>query len=166
MFAYGNVLAVVAIVFVSIVGGSRVAPMLSHTGRWFFATLVPSSIPYTVGQFGQEGEWGPLWMQYHLCDLVYGSWGVAIGMCIVWTGGRCIGVDFSEKVLIAISFASITFVGYVTEFWDTYWVWRGKGSLAAAVDVGDYVTISTGIAVTAILYVLTRQFGHMRRTAS
>jgi hypothetical protein len=68
MIAYSNALASVGVVALPIVGRGWIAPKLSFLLRRFFFTLTLLGIPFVIGQYSQEDEWGPIWMQYHLLD--------------------------------------------------------------------------------------------------
>ncbi|HSW92040.1 MAG TPA: hypothetical protein VLG09_05325, partial [Candidatus Saccharimonadales bacterium] len=150
--AGSNILASVAVVGLPVVG-SWIAPKLSLSLRYFFFTLTLCGIPFVIGQYSQEDEWGPIWVQYHLLDLSYVPWGTAVVMCLLLIGARVLGKDVRRRTLLGGSFLATVAFGYLSEFWDTMWTWYDGEPLAKAVDGGDYITITAGVVVTAVFYV-------------
>lgn len=159
--AYSNTLASVAVVALPVVGRGWIAPKLGILLRRFFFILTLWGVPFVIGQYSQEDEWGPVWMQYHLLDFTYTPWGTALGMCLLLIGARVLGKEMRRKTLLGCSFLVTVAIGYVTEIWDTAWTWYGGESLAKAVDVGDYIALTVGGVATALLYLWLFQ-----RTAS
>lgn len=150
--AYSNALASVGVVALPLVGRGWIAPKLSLLLRRFFFTLTWSGIPFVIGQYCQEDEWGPIWMQYHLLDLCYTPWGTALGMCLLLIGASWLGKEMERRMLLGVSFLVTVGIGYVTEIWDTAWAWHDGAPLAKAVDVGDYVAVTVGGVITVLLY--------------
>lgn len=144
--AYSNLLATVAVICLPVVGGIWIAP--ASVRRCFFA-LNLWGIPFLVGQYAQEGEWGSKWVQYHLLDLSYGPWGTALVICmlsLLWRG------RLSAKVLFTGGCSATIAFGYASEIWDTIWAWRGGQTFLLAIDTGDYITITAGGLATILIY--------------
>jgi hypothetical protein len=156
-FVWSNVLATLGVVCLPIVGRSWIASKLNSSIRRYFFALTIWGIPFVIGQYSQEDKWGSLWVQYHLLDLSYAPWGMALAMCLILIGAAVLGREVTNKMLLVSSFTVIIGIGYGTEFWDTMWAWHDYGSLASAFDVGDYVTLTIGGAATVILYVWFRR---------
>lgn len=150
---YSNVLATVAVASLPIVGRSWVAPKLSPSvRRHFFALAIGGGIPFALGQYAQADEWGSLWVQYHLLDLSYAPWGMALVMCLLSLAATLLKRSVSEKVLIRNSIIAVLAFGYGSEIWDTCWALHDEVSVLA-VDVGDYITITVGAVVAVAFYV-------------
>lgn len=156
-FAYSNVVAFVAVVYLPVLGWSRIAPMLSLPMQRYFFALTLWGVPFVVGQFSQQDEWGHRWFQYHLLDLSYAPWGTALTMCLLLIASRRLNKPMTKRMLLVSSFGVIIAFGYVSEVWDTLWAWRAGQTLAMAIDVGDYVTITVGGVATVALYFCFRQ---------
>ncbi|MDN5274363.1 MAG: hypothetical protein JWP06_264 [Candidatus Saccharibacteria bacterium] len=155
--AYSNVLATVAVVCLPLVGRSRIAPKLSPLLRRYFFTLTMWGLPFAIGQYCQENRWGSLWVQYHLLDLSYAPWGMALIMCLFLIGADLLNTEVSKRLLLVSSFAIILAFGYGSEVWDTMWAWYDGEPFALAIDVGDYITITAGGVATVVLYLWLRQ---------
>jgi hypothetical protein len=151
-FAWSNILATVAVVSLPIVGRCWIAPKLSPSTRRYFFTLTLWGIPFVIGQYSQEDEWGSIWVQYHLLDLSYAPWGTALVMCALLIFASWFNRELTKKVLLVSSFGVILAIGYGTEIWDTLWAWHDFGSFASAFDKGDYVTLTAGSMATVVLY--------------
>jgi hypothetical protein len=154
---WSNLLATGAVVSLPIVGRSWVASKLSPSTRRFFFALTLWGIPFVLGQYSQEDEWGSVWVQYHLLDLSYAPWGTALVMCAFTLGAAVLNREVTKRVLLVSSFGVILAIGYGTEIWDTLWAWHTFGSFPLAIDVGDYVTITAGGVATLVFYVWFRQ---------
>jgi hypothetical protein len=124
--------------------------------RYFFA-LTLWGAPFVLGQFSQEDEWGHDWVQYHLLDLSYAPWGTAFAMAVFLLLSRFSSKIIAKRVLLVSSFGVIIVFGYVSEVWDTAWAWHDGKPLSAAIDVGDYLTITVGAVTTVALYFYCRQ---------
>ena len=147
---WSNILATVA-VCLSAIGGIWAAPKLGAIRRHFIA-LNLWGIPFVIGQYAQQDEWGPMWVQYHLLDLSYAPWGtaaLALGLLAV---ASFFGKSMSSEMICAMSLGAITIAGYITEVWDTVWAWHGGASFVSAVDMGDYQAITLGVVVAAGLH--------------
>jgi hypothetical protein len=157
MIAYSNALASAAVVALPAVGGRWIAPQLSPSLQRYFFALTLGGIPFVIGQYSQEDEWGPKWVQYHLLDIGYAPWATAIAMCLLVMGARLRKKEMRRRTLLVGSFSATILAGYVTEVWDTAWAWYGDGSFTLAVDVGDYVAITAGGVATIALYMWFRR---------
>lgn len=153
--AYSTVLATVAVVAVLAVGWYWIAPKLRVTRRSFFVFTL-WGIPFVIGQYSQQCEWGPQWMQRHLLDLAYAPWGTALVTSLSIIGVAALGREIAEKALTVGSLLVILAFGYVSELWDTAWAWHATGSLVSAIDIGDYFAITTGGVITIVLYLRLR----------
>lgn len=158
--AFSNVLATVAVVALPAVGISRIAPIFSRSQQRYFFGLTLWGIPFVIGQYSQQDEWGAIWVQYHLLDLSYGPWGTGCMICILAFVARMRGRVMATQPLIKWSILAALGFGYASEFWDTLWTWSHCESFVRAVDVGDYVTITAGGLPTIAVYLwLGRQSG-------
>lgn len=184
--AGSNVLATVLVTGLPIVGWRWVAPALTPTMKNYFFALTIWGLPFVIGQYSQEDEWGSIWVQYHLLDLSYAPWGtgLVLGTFVIlrrllerssgWAQRhlsilsstprgasavvrRLLNLRLTDEVLLRGSFGVIIGFGYVSEFWDSMWSWHTYGSLASAFDMGDYATITIGGAATVALYLWFRQ---------
>lgn len=151
--AASNILASVAVVSLPVVGRSWIAPKLSLPLRHYFFALTLCGIPFVIGQYSQECEWGSLWVQYHLLDLSYAPWGTALTMCVLVIGANLLNREVAKKTLLVSSFGIIMTFGYMSEVWDTMWAWHESKSFTQAIDVGDYTTITAGGVATLLLYI-------------
>jgi hypothetical protein len=158
-FAWSNILAAVAVVCLPVVGGVWIAPKLCITTKRCFFALNLWGVPFVLGQFSQEDEWGSLWFQYHFLDLCYTPWGTALLMCLIPASAERIGKKVPKK-LFAIGLILTLGFGYLTEVWDTAWSLYDGASLRQAVDVGDYATLTLG-AIAAVAFHLCVVF-HLR----
>lgn len=156
-FAYSNVVATVAVVCLPLVGRSWIAPKLSPLLRRYFFTLTLWGLPFAIGQYCQENRWGSIWVQYHLLDLSYAPWGMALVMYLFLISANLLDTEVPKRLLLVSSFVTIIAFGYGSEIWDTMWAWCDGEPFALAIDVGDYITITAGGVATVVLYLWLRQ---------
>lgn len=150
--ALSNVLATIAVVALPVVGGSSIAPIFSRSQQRYFFGLALWGIPFAIGQYSQQDEWGALWIQYHLLDLSYVPWGTGCMICTLLFVARIRDRAIATQSLIKWSILVALGFGYASELWDTLWTWSYCESFVQAVDVGDYVTITVGGLPTVVIY--------------
>lgn len=155
-FVWSNVLAAVAVTAVPF-GGMWIAPRVAVSTKRYFFALTLWGAPFLIGQLAQQDEWGTLWIQYHLLDLAYASWGTALVMLLLLVGAHVTGRHMSDAVLCTRSLAAVLLFGYGSELWDTFWTWYGDIPLRQAADVGDYKTITAGAVMTMALHLWFRR---------
>lgn len=150
--AFSNLLAFAAVVALPFAGRRRIAPNLSSSLRRYFFFLTLWGAPFVIGQYSQESEWGPIWLQYHFLDFCYGPWGVAFAMAVYGILANMLGREMTERALLVWSFSTILGVGYITEIWDTAWALHYGDPFMLAVDMRDYIALTVGGVVAAMLY--------------
>lgn len=151
MFGLGTIMSAVMVVLALIACWLWVAPKLTKAIFWTSAVW---GLIGLVGQLCQAGVRGPLWVQYRLQDFAYPPWATTLILAILsgiltWTGK-----ELATKKLIAISAILAFLSGFATEIWDTYESLPFVDSFRAAIDLNDYVAITTGAAVTAMMWVV------------
>lgn len=159
LFAYSNVLTAIGIGFTLVVGLNWVMPMLNRPAKCYYLYLLAWTIPYIIGQFSQSMVMGPIWLQYHLLDACYVQSSMAFGGALYVAIVRLTRRGCSQAgVFTWLSglFVVAVIVSYGGEVWDTGWALIAYGSLAKAIDSGDYIGFTVGAILAITPIVLTK----------
>lgn len=164
LLEWSNILAVVGVTFTTVVGMKYIVPTLPTSYKAHYIHMMAWGFLYIIGQVAQSCKFGPLWVQYQLCDLCYASWAPTLGISalVVLRKLRHIAISTLDIRLWSIrTFFGFAILGYVIEVWDTLWAWSYDGTLVSAIDRGDYIILTFGAAFAFACY---RQLGWPKLT--
>jgi len=144
----GDVSAYIGVPLTILASYWLVLPHLRGTNKAYYIYLLFWGVPYIIGNICDSNKIGAIWVRWHLVDVSYEAWSMALGVVIYTLAMKLTHRPYDQRSIMmyaGISLAVFMAMAYAWEIGQTLLALRGFGSAGDLTDYG-YYAIGAGLA--------------------